>query len=263
MRLRPSERLRNSVWPTFSVITCLVFWQGIVTLFAVPKYLLPSPASVLAALVSNFWLLAYHTWITLFECALAFVLCLAVGVPLAIGIASLRWVEKSVYPLLVVSQAVPKVAIAPLLLVWIGFGMETKILIAVLISFFPIVISTVVGLKGLPTEMVELGSSMGLTAVSMFRKIRLPHALPSMFGGIKVAATFTVVGAVVGEFVGADKGLGYLLLFSSGQMQMDLMFADVIILGALGITLFWIVEWTERRLLPWHVSVRNELVPMG
>jgi len=191
------------------------------------------------------------------------VLRLAAGIPLAIGIASLRWVEKSVYPLLVISQAVPKVAIAPLLLVWIGFGMETKILIAVLVAFFPIVISTVVGLRGLPPEMVELGSSMGLTAASMFRKIRLPHALPSMFGGIKVAATFTVVGVVIGEFVGADKGLGYFLLFSSGQMQMDLMFADVIILGALGIGLFWIVEWAERRWLPWHVSVRNELVPLG
>jgi NitT/TauT family transport system permease protein len=263
MQFRSIERLKNSVWPALSLITCLILWQGAVTLFAVPKYLLPSPASVLVGLVSNLGLLTYHTSITLFECILAFALSLAAGIPLAIGIASLRWVEKSVYPLLVISQAVPKVAIAPLLLVWIGFGMETKILIAVLVAFFPIVISTVVGLRGLPPEMVELGSSMGLTAVSMFRKIRLPHALPSMFGGIKVAATFTVVGVVIGEFVGADKGLGYFLLFSSGQMQMDLMFADVIILGALGIGLFWIVEWAERRLLPWHVSVRNELVPLG
>jgi NitT/TauT family transport system permease protein len=137
---------------------------------------------------------------------------------------------------------------------------ETKILVAVLISFFPVVISTVVGLKGLPIEMNQLGRSMGLSALSMFKKIRLPYALPSMFGGIKVAATFTVVGAVVGEFVGADKGLGYLLLYSSGQMQTDIMFADVIILGVLGILLFGVVQWTERRALPWHVSIRNELV---
>src|SRR5262249_38490107 len=154
---------------------------------------------------------------------------------------SLRWIEKSVYPLLVVSQAVPKVAIAPILLVWLGFGMETKIVIAVLIAFFPIVISTVVGLKGVASEMHDLGNSMGLSSLDMFQKIRLPHAMPSMFGGIKVSATFAVVGAVVGEFVGADKGLGYLMLFSSGQMQTDLMFADVIVLGALGVLLFAVV----------------------
>ncbi|MGE3149176.1 MAG: ABC transporter permease [Pseudorhodoplanes sp.] len=238
----------------------LILWEVSVVVFAVPKYMLPSPIAVFQALYNYAPMLAYHTGVTLFETVLAFVLCLVVGMPLAVAIASIRWIEKSIYPWLVVSQAVPKVAIAPLLLVWLGFGMETKIVVAVLVAFFPIVISMVVGLKSLPNEMRDLGRSMGLSSMDMFRKIRLPYALPATFGGIKVAATFAVVGAVIGEFVGADRGLGYLLLYSAGQLQTDIMFADVFILGVMGVALFGAVEWAERKLLPWHISIRNELV---
>ncbi len=254
------NQLNNVLWPVLSFAALLIAWEAAVDIFSIPKYIVPSPVAVFFAFYKYFAILAYHTGVTLFETVVAFVICLIVGMPLAVAIASLRWVEKSVYPLLVVSQAVPKVAIAPILLVCLGFGMETKIVIAVLIAFFPIVISMVVGLKSLPNDMKDLGRSMGLSPLSMFRKIRLPHALPITFGGIKVAATFAIVGAVVGEFVGSDKGLGYLLLYSAGQLQTDIMFADVFILGVLGVVLFGVVEWAERLLLPWHVSIRNELV---
>lgn len=254
------NQLNNVLWPVLSFAALLIAWEAAVDIFSIPKYIVPSPVAVFVAFYKYFAILVYHTGVTLFETVVAFVICLIVGMPLAVAIASLRWVEKSVYPLLVVSQAVPKVAIAPILLVCLGFGMETKIVIAVLIAFFPIVISMVVGLKSLPNDMKDLGRSMGLSPLSMFRKIRLPYALPVTFGGIKVAATFAIVGAVVGEFVGSDKGLGYLLLYSAGQLQTDIMFADVFILGVLGVVLFGVVEWAERLLLPWHVSIRNELV---
>ena len=149
-------------------------------------------------------------------------------------------------------------AIAPLMLVWMGFGVTPKIFVAVLIAFFPIVISAVTGLKSVPYEMLQLSRSMGLSPLATFQKIKLPYALPHIFAGLKVGITLAVVGAVVGEFVGADKGLGYLLLFTLGRLNTRLMFADMVVLAALGVAAFWMVQLVERKVLPWHVSVRLE-----
>lgn len=247
----------SSAYPVASLLLCVLAWDLSVRFLAIPEYLVPSPAAVGKVMVDRFAYLIGHTWVTTLETLLGFFFSIAIGVPLALAIVWSRVVEKSVYPILVLSQAVPKVALAPLLLVWLGFGMNTKVVVAVLIAFFPIVISMVVGLRSVPPEMIDLGRSMGLGAGQMFVKIRLPYALPSLFGGLKVAITLAVVGAVVGEFVGADRGLGYVILLASGQLQMDIMFAAIVFLVIVGVTLFAVVQWVERLVLPWHPSVRT------
>jgi NitT/TauT family transport system permease protein len=234
----------------------VIAWQLVVILLRPAEYLLPSPLAVGEEIVLRRGLLWEHAWVTTKEMLLGFFLSVAVSIPLAILIANWKPLERAVYPLLVMSQAVPKVAIAPLLLVWMGFGLTPKVFVAVLIAFFPIVISAVTGLKSVPYEMIQLSRSIGLSTTATFAKIRVPYALPHIFAGLKVGITLAVVGAVVGEFVGADKGLGYLLLFSLGRLNTRLMFADLVVLVVLGVVSFWVVQLLERKTIPWHVSVR-------
>lgn len=256
-RARTPIRMTRVVYPIMSGLMIIVLWQAVITLFQPAPYLLPAPVSVVTTMVAQFPMLIYHTSITALETLIAFLLSIVIALPLALLIARFRWFEDAVYPLLVTSQAVPKVALAPLILVWLGFGLHTNIVVGVLMAFFPVVISGVVGLKSVPQEMEFLGRTMGLTTAQMFRKIYLPHALPSLFGGLKVCVTLAVVGAVVGEFVGSDRGLGYLILLASGQLQTALMFAALILLVLIGVISFGLVQWTETRVMPWHSSVRN------
>jgi len=167
------------------------------------------------------------------------------------------------YPLLVASQTVPKVAIAALFIVWLGFGFLPKIIIAFLVAFFPIVISTVVGLKSTPVEMLHRGRIVGFSSWQMFRKISFPRGLPEIFAGLKVAMTLAVVGAIVGEFVGASEGLGYLLMFGTAQMQTPLVFAAIVFLILIGVISFALIQWCERLAIPWHVSIRRDELRVG
>jgi NitT/TauT family transport system permease protein len=245
-------------YPIGSLVGLVVVWHLAVVVLRPSSYLLPSPLSVVDEIVQQWDLLAMHALVTTQETLLGFFLSVAISIPMAVAIAHWRLLEQAMYPLLVISQAVPKVAIAPLMLVWMGFGLTPKIFVAVLIAFFPIVISSVTGLKSVPYEMIQLSRSMGLSPLATFRKIKLPYALPHVFAGLKVGITLAVVGAVVGEFVGADRGLGYLLLFTLGRLNTRLMFADLVVLAALGVVAFWVVQFVERRAIPWHVSVRLE-----
>jgi NitT/TauT family transport system permease protein len=160
-------------------------------------------------------------------------------------------------PTLLFFQVVPKVAVAPLFLVWFGVGATPKILVAFLISFFPIVIDAAVGLRSMTPEMGDLARSMGSTRMQIFTRFRLPTSLPYLFSGLKVAATLAIAGAVVGEFVGADRGLGYLLLVTNSNMETSLMFATIVALTIIGLAFFYVVEFVETLLIPWHVTHRG------
>ena len=168
--------------------------------------------------------------------------------------------ERAVYPLIVGSNTVPKVALAPLLLAWFGFGLMPKILIVVLVAFFPIVINAVVGLKSLGAPMIYLARSMGASAAQVFWLFRMPNALPSIFAGLKIASVLSVIGAVVAEFVGADSGLGYAMMVATSDLNIARQFAAILVLSAIGMVFFWILGVVERLLLPWHSSVRNEIL---
>src|SRR4051812_33578342 len=205
-------RISSIVYPTIVIIAALVLWEAGARIFNVPAYILPPPSQIVAVMNEKMPLLLKHGWVSTTEIVLGFLLSVVVGIPLAL--ATFLWpaFARSVYPLLVSSQAVPKMAVAPLFIVWFGFGLMPKVFIAFLIAFFPIVINTVVGLAAIEPEKIFLARSMGLSGTATFFKIRLPNALPSIFGGLKIAITLAVVGAVVGEFVGGDAGLGFLLM---------------------------------------------------
>jgi NitT/TauT family transport system permease protein len=175
-------------------------------------------------------------------------------------IAGSRTVESYVYPLLVFSQSVPKIAIAPLFVVWFGFGIFPKIISAFLLGFFPVVVSAVQGFKSVDPDMVDLARAMQGSRFHVFRAVNLPHAMPAIFSGLKVSVTLAVVGAVVGEFVGSNSGIGYVMQRSIGTFDLPTMFAALVILALLGVILFWIVDRIEKLVVPWHVSQREEII---
>jgi len=188
-----------------------------------------------------------------------FVLSALVGVPIAMWIAYSRLVESFVYPLLVFSQSVPKVAIAPLFVVWFGFGVIPKVIAAFLLGFFPVIVATVQGFKSIEPDVIDLARSMGANPLKVFLKFRLPQAMPAIFSGLKVSVTLAVVGAVVGEFVGSNSGLGYVLQKANGTFDLPLMFAALVILSMIGVLLFLVLELIERWVLPWHASQRHDM----
>jgi NitT/TauT family transport system permease protein len=255
--------LAAAAYPFGSLLAVVAVWQALVTGFAIKPFILPSPALVLQVIREHFGSLARHAAVTSVETLIGFALSVLVGIPLAVAIVKWRRLEAALYPLIVASQTVPKVAIAPLFIVWLGFGSLPKIVIAFLIAFFPVVISTVIGLKSTPLEMLYLGQIAGLSTWQRFAKISFPRALPEIFGGLKVAMTLAVVGAIVGEFVGASEGLGYLLMFATAQMQTALVFAAIVFLVAIGVILFWLIQWAERLAIPWHISMRRDDLTIG
>jgi NitT/TauT family transport system permease protein len=249
-------KLITRLTPFAGILVFLALWEAIVALLKMPPYLLPGPIQIFDTFVGEFPKLAFHGWVTLYEMLLGYGLAVAVAIPLAIAITSSERFDRFAMPTLLFFQVVPKVAIAPLFLVWFGVGALPKVLVAFLISFFPIVIDAAVGLRSMSTEMRDLARSMGATRGQVFARFRLPTSLPYLFSGLKVAATLAVAGAVVGEFVGADKGLGYLLLVTNSNMETALMFATLFALTIIGLVFFYAVELLEAVLIPWHVTHR-------
>jgi NitT/TauT family transport system permease protein len=250
------DRIGSFVYPVGMMVALLAIWQLAAYVFAIPPYLLPTPSAIVHAMDVNSPVLLKESVATTIEILLGFALSVAVGVPLALAIYLWRPFARAVYPVLVSSQAVPKVAVAPLFLVWFGFGLLPKVLIAFLIAFFPVVINTAMGLGAVEREKIYLAQSMGLGPFATFFKIQLPNALPSIFAGLKISITFAVVGAVVGEFVGGQGGLGYLLLIANGNMDTALLFAGIVALTVLGVVLFLLIGVVERLVLPPHAVER-------
>jgi NitT/TauT family transport system permease protein len=247
------ERIRSVLYPVGSIVVILIIWEAATRLLHVPVFLLPPPTVIAESMYLNAGVLMQESIATTWEITLGFGLSIVIGVPLALAIFLWPPFARTLYPLLVSSQAVPKVAIAPLFIVWFGLGLMPKVLIAFLIAFFPVVINTAMGLAAIEPEKIYLARSMGLGAFATFFKIRLPNALPSIFAGLKISITLAVVGAVVGEFVGGQGGLGYLLLIANGSMDTALLFGGLVALTLLGVIFFAIVAVVEHLVLPPHV----------
>ena len=228
------RRLSRFFYPLAGAAIILVAWQYYVVLLHVPIVVLPTPLQVLAAMKSETQALSEETWVTALECVYGFLLALGIGIPIAVVMTYSRVANLMFYPLLVASQSIPKVAIAPILLVWFGTGIQSKLAMAFVIAFFPVVVDTATGLRSTSPELLELARSLQCSRLQTFFKIQLPSALPSICSGAKIAVTLAVIGAVIGEFIGSNNGLGNLLLTANSQLNTPLAWASLIVLSALG-----------------------------
>ena len=232
-------------------------WQFYVIQFDVSTVVLPKPSLVLESIVNKHALLLSEGWITFKECLYGFALAMALGIPIAVALTNSRILSLTFYPLLVGTQSIPKVAVAPIILVWLGTGLESKLAVAFLVAFFPVVVDTATGLRSTPPELLDLARSLRASRVQIFTKIQFPSALPFVFSGAKVAVTLAVIGGVIGEFVGSTEGLGNLLMVANSQINSPLAWASLVALSILGIILFSAVVLAERIFMPWAEENRH------
>lgn len=243
--------LGRAVYPVAGTLALLALWQAACTVWAIAPSLLPTPLKVAQALVEHREALFVEGWVTLKATLYGFALAMLLGVPIAVAVTSFRWIELTFYPMLVGLQSVPKVALAPILLVWLGTGLASKLALAWLVAFFPVVVDTAAGLHATPKELLELARSLRATRWQVFRMVRFPASLPFVVTGAKVAVTLSLIGVVIGEFVGAGEGLGFLLLSATSQINTALAFAALFVLSLLGIAVYGLVVLAERALSHW------------
>lgn len=238
-------------YPAAGLAIILAAWTLACWIGNLPTVVLPTPDKVLFSFIKHFWLLLEESWVTLKETLYGFLLALVLGVPMAVAIANSRTLNLMFYPLLVALQSVPKVALAPIILVWLGPGLESKLAIAWLVAFFPIIVDTAAGLRATPKELLELADSLNASRWQILTKVQFPAALPFVMTGAKVAITLAVIGAVIGEFVGSSEGLGFLLLTATSQLDTPLAFAALLALSLLGLLVYLLVEGVELLIAPW------------
>ena len=235
-----------------SILGTLVLWEILTRLSQIPGFILPAPSAIFVEAVTRYPLYLYNSWITFYEMVAGFLLAALVGVFLAVVIVYSRIMRNMIYPQIVVLQIVPKVAIAPLLLIWAGYGITSKVLLALLIAFFPIVVNMVTGLAEIEEELLDLCRILQSGRWQEFSKVRLPNALPYLFSSLKVASTLSVIGAVIGEFVGGAEGLGHLIIIANTELRTSMAFVALFCLSILGLLLYGLVVLAERMFMPWE-----------
>jgi NitT/TauT family transport system permease protein len=253
---------RSARWlyPSITLIVIFVLWESLVRIGNIQKFVLPAPTDVIKAGIGSYDILLSNTPPTIAAIIAGFCLAALVAIPTAVAMCAIRVVEQGVYPLLIASQGVPKVALAPVLIVWFGFGFAPKVFMAVLIAFFPIVINTVVGIRSIDPNYIHLARSMGASRWSIYTRLLLPSALPQIFAGLNVAMALAIVGAIVGEMVGANSGLGYLLVVANGNLNMSLVFAVLLWLAFVSLLLVGFVDLAQGIVMPWSRNSRSRAV---
>jgi NitT/TauT family transport system permease protein len=246
-----ARSLTRVLYPVAGILLIVIAWALACWLGRLPVVVLPSPDKVLVAFVGNIGLLLEESWVTLKETLYGFALALVLGLPMAVAVATSCTLNLMFYPLLVALQSVPKVALAPIILVWLGPDLQSKLAIAWLVAFFPIIVDTAAGLRATPKELLELAHSLKATRSQILFKVQFPAALPFVITGAKVAITLAVIGAVIGEFVGSSEGLGFLLLTATSQLDTPLAFAALFALSILGVLVYLMVEGVELLIAPW------------
>lgn len=255
---------RQSIWFACSLTLFLGGWEAVCRLFAIPPFILPPPSAVLLKL----WelrqtLIGLHLWATLQEVLIGLAFSIVFAVLLAFAMHMSRTVEQLVYPYIVISQTIPIIALSPVFILWFGYDLSGKIAVTILFTFFPIVVSTYDGLRSTDRKMVNLLRTMGATRRQIFTKLQLPSSMPHFFSGLKVAATYSVSGATIGEWLGASEGLGYFGRRASGNFQADALFASVLLLSLMGMLLFWLVGKIQQRYAPQSRAMTGSEKPKG
>ncbi|HET8576520.1 MAG TPA: ABC transporter permease [Methylomirabilota bacterium] len=250
-----ARRLGGTLGQVLVFLTFFAAWEAAVHVFGFKEVILPAPSATFVTMWAKRAYLLQHTWPTVIAILVGFLLASVAGFIIAIGIAYSRWINELTYPFLVAAQVVPKIALAPLFLIWFGVGLLPKVVIAALIAFFPVVINTAKGLTSVEPELVQFMRSLGASWHEIFFKISLPWALPYIFAAFKISMTLAVVGAVVGEFIASDAGLGYVVNYANITLETRVMFAGLLLLSLVGIALFLLVVMVERYVLSWQPSV--------
>jgi NitT/TauT family transport system permease protein len=232
-------------------VAVIVLWEIAIDLFKVPLFVLPAPSDIAAALRANASVLASATLVTAKEVLIGFVLAVVVGVALALLIVRFHLLGRALYPLIVLFQTVPKVALAPIFILWFGYDLAPKVLLITVIAFFPVTLGTLAGLQSVEQSFISLMRSVGARNNDIMLHVRIPHALPHLMAGMKVAITFSVIGAIVGEFAGASAGLGYVIQFASTQLDTPMVFAALVVVSIVGVAFYYVIELLEHLLVPW------------
>jgi NitT/TauT family transport system permease protein len=235
-----------------SILGTFAIWELLTRSLHVPSFILPPPSQIFVEALSRYQLYIYSTWVTLYEIIVGFLLATAVGILFSVLIVYSRIMRNMIYPQIVVLQIVPKVAIAPLLLIWAGYGLTSKVLLALLVSFFPIVVNMVTGMLAIEAELLDLCRILHSSRWQEFAKVRLPNALPYLFSSLKVASTLSVIGAVIGEFVGGSEGLGHLIIIANTELRTSMAFVSLFSLSILGFLMYGVVVVAERVFMPWE-----------
>jgi NitT/TauT family transport system permease protein len=251
-----AAQLRRRLGPILVFAVLFVLWELAVKHLGIKEYLLPAPTTILSNFVARWPIVLGGAWVTTQEILGGYVLAIVVSIPLALAVVRWRFFEQAIYPVIVFLQIIPKIAIAPLFIIWFGFGFAPKLLIVFLLCFFPIVVAGVAGFKSVDPDVLDFARTTGASDFLMFVKIRLPQALPEIFTGLKVSAALSATAAVVAEFVASDRGLGYLLLQYNGNLETPMVFAIILLLSLIGLVIYYAVELIERIVIPWHVSQR-------
>lgn len=242
--------------PIALLVVIIAIWQIYCVSTGISKVILPSPSRILNSLIYDWPLIWDNLKVTMQEIVIGFLVSLVTGMILGILIVYSKMLERFIYPIVIASQVVPVFAIAPLLVIWFGFGMSPKIMIAALVSFFPICVNQVEGLRTVDPGIINLMKSYNATELQVFRIVRFPASLPFLFAGIQVGITFSVIGAVIGEWVGAEKGIGAFMIAANSMSRTDRVFAGIIVLAVLGITLFVVTKFASKYLIPWQKHIR-------
>lgn len=256
-RRRVRGRVAAVAAPTITFGGLVLVWFALVRGFEIPVFVVPEPQLVIPSLIENRADLLVNTRITLTEVALGFGASVVFAVPAGLAIALSPLMKRTAYPVLVLIQLIPKIAVAPLFLIWFGFGMESKVFLTALMTFFPLLLASMAGFQVLDERLLHLTRSMGASVWQTFREVRLPSALPVIFSGLKTSATIAATAALVAEFVGSNAGLGYRLLVASMYLDTPLMFAILLILTVIGLGLNYIIEAIEYLVMPWQRAVRS------
>jgi NitT/TauT family transport system permease protein len=245
--------LRRAALPLATFVLLVVAWEAVVRIFEVPPYLVPAPSAVAVAFVNGFAQANYlgHAAITAFQAVVGFVTGSLLGLAIGTLVVVFPTAERIVYPYVVALQTVPKVAVAPLIIVWFGFGMESKVVIVALVSLFPVLVNVIAGLKAVDQDRLDLMSALSASRWQILRYLRLPNALPFIFAGLNTAIVFSVIGAIVGEFVGSNQGIGFLILQANFALDIAAAFALFVVLSIMGVTLHATLQWAQRRIVFW------------
>ncbi len=234
-----------------------LFWEYSIDIFSIPRYILPRPTEIVRNASADIPRLIRYTYVTGAEAVIGYLLAVVMAVPLGLAIAFSSILRRTIYPFFVSLEMTPKIAFAPLFISWLGFGMLPKVIIVILVCFFPVVLNAILAFGSLSDELERFCASTGAGPLRAFLKVRLPAAMPQCFVGFKYAAINATVGATIAEFIGSDQGLGFYIQIVTGNMRPDLAFAGIFLLTILGLALFGLVTLAERLAIPWHISVRR------